>query len=202
MLQAPNFVNEVYLKSSSNDEFVVVGVISGAKGLKGEVRLHLFSGEAAWAKKIKSVELTSKKDPLKSGQIKSPQAKTTKKVSSLKVFPNDFILKLEGVDTREAAEALKFMEVAIDPSLLKSSKGESFFLSELLGYKVFDGETLVGEITSFQTNEAQDLLVIGEGKGEILIPLVKDFTIKIDNEKKEVRMRLPEGLTAANVDKS
>ena len=178
------------MKKQAPPGYETVGYISGVKGLKGELRLQLFADEAVWAKKLKSVLLLSRDNPTHTIE---------KKVIVLRSEQKGFILSLEEITTRELAETLKSMQVAILASLLESESGETLFLRELLGYLVFDGDLRLGCIIDFQTNTAQDLLVVKcEQDQEILIPLIKNFILRIDHEKKELHMQLPEGLTKVN----
>jgi 16S rRNA processing protein RimM len=206
-------------------DFSRVGVISGVKGLQGEMRVHFFAGEASWLKKLKTILLIrvpSKNQAThssfsaenktaqankpatesKPANENKPESKTEniieKKIIFFKPEGKGFLLKVEGVTTREGAEAMKGYEILVSDNFFESKKGENIFLGEILGYKVFDQEEMIGEISDFQTNTAQDLLVVKSLTEEILIPFIKPFILKIDHEKKEVRMQLPEGLITVN----
>jgi 16S rRNA processing protein RimM len=99
------------------------------------------------------------------------------------------LVKLHGVDSVEAAEALQweYLEAVGRPNL-----DEDEFLSEdLIGLEVFteDGEKL-GVIDDVLANPAHDVFVIGE----IMIPFVNQFVLSIDADARRVTVRLIPGM--------
>jgi len=170
-----------------------VGKVLDAHGIKGDIYALVFSGDASWVAKIKSLNLDNQ----------------TFEVKKIKVFKKGFIATLSQITDRNMAEALKGAEVWIDSFLFVSKDGESLFLSELLNFTL-DDKILgkIGSVHSFSTNGLQDLLVIsGERSSQnsaatlavtFEIPFVKEFVIKIDYSDKIIYMNLPEGLLTIN----
>jgi 16S rRNA processing protein RimM len=79
------------------------------------------------------------------------------------------------------------------------------YLSDLIGCVVFDGQREIGQIedVQFGSGEAPLLVVRGEQqrRGAQLpyeIPFAEAWLEKLDVERKQVRMRLPEGLLEVN----
>jgi 16S rRNA processing protein RimM len=174
--------------SNSEIKYVPVGRVKDAHGIKGELFIVLFAGEAAWLNKLKEIRLMKPDAP--AGQ--NPEIFPVK---AAKIHKNGFIAKTDLIKDRNRAEELKGFVLEIPESMLVSKKGESLYLREVLGFKVFTkakGE--VGTIEAFSTNTAQDLLVVKTSWGTFEIPFVKDFVENIDFEKKEVHLDLPEGL--------
>jgi ribosomal 30S subunit maturation factor RimM len=73
----------------------------------------------------------------------------------------------------------------------------------LIGCTVFDGEREVGEIedVQFGAGEAPLLVVRAKehkGKLPFEIPFAEAFLEKLDLERRQVRMKLPEGLLDVN----
>ena len=84
-------------------------------------------------------------------------------------------------------------------------RGQSVYqLTSLLGVDQqldYNGFTIIddlgneiGEVIDIIENPAQSLLVIERAGQEIFIPLVDDFVVEIDEQKKVMKMSLPEGL--------
>ena len=69
-----------------------------------------------------------------------------------------------------------------------------------MGCAVFDGEREIGKITdvAFGAGEAPLLVVNGETKLPYEIPFAEAYLEKVDVERKQVRMRLPDGLLDVN----
>jgi 16S rRNA processing protein RimM len=157
------------------------------RALKGEVKIHLFSGEAPWIKSVKKLFLK-----LKEEQVGFDIASTSLKGTQL-------ITKFKSINDRTHAEKWIGAEVFISEEHLQTKPGENFYLREVLGFKVLDHGIEVGTVIEFESNGAQDLLVIeSKDKTKILIPLIKEFIIKIDNASKVITMDLPPGLLEVN----
>lgn len=162
-----------------NTNWKHVGKVKDAHGLKGELYVLIFSGEAAWVKKLKYFKL----------------AEEIYEVESSKAFKQGLILKPKLITNRNQSEALKGLPFFIPESLLVSQKGETIYLSEIMGFEVFDHEKCLGKIKSTSMNGGHDLLQI-ELIGGILVevPFVESFIKEIVWAEKQVRMILPEGL--------
>lgn len=66
---------------------------------------------------------------------------------------------------------------------------------EIIGYTVIDeNDQALGVINDILESPEQDLVQIFKGEKEILIPLVDDFILAVDAEKKILFMELPDGL--------
>jgi 16S rRNA processing protein RimM len=110
------------------------------------------------------------------------------------------VLKFVGIETINDAEPL----VGADLQLPRSERAELepgwTYLSDLVGCTVFDGPREIGEIedVQFGAGEAPLLVVRSGGKVAYEIPFAEAFLEKLDVERKQVRMRLPEGLLEVN----
>ena len=74
------------------------------------------------------------------------------------------------------------------------------YLSDLVGCRVFDGEREIGPIQDvhFGAGEAPLLIVTSGAKLPYEIPFAEAYLEKVDVDRKQVRMRLPEGLLDVN----
>jgi 16S rRNA processing protein RimM len=131
------------------------------------------------------------------------------------------VLKLAGVDTISAAELLAGRELLILASDLPALEPDTWFVRDLLGCRLFDGTTLIGEITGVEYPMASDgrtrlpdaapLLEVTAvsdprgnpetsstgpaGRGEpVLVPFIKSWLDDLDLERKRIVMHLPPGL--------
>ena len=92
--------------------------------------------------------------------------------------------ELEGVDTMEAADALRGTVLYAARKDLKIPKGTAL-VAELIGLTVFhatDGAKL-GVLTDVIHPGATDIYVIKTEKGEAMVPVVPDFVREVDAEK-------------------
>lgn len=113
------------------------------------------------------------------------------------------VLKFQGVDTINDAEPLVGAELQLPRSERAELEPGWTYLSDLVGCTVFDGQREIGEIedVEFGAGEAPLLVVRGKeqrGKLPYEIPFADAYLEKLDLERKEVRMKLPEGLLEVN----
>ena len=117
------------------------------------------------------------------------------------------VLKFRGIETISDAEPLIGAELQV-PSRERAALEPGWtYLSDLIGCTVFDGEREVGEIedVQFGAGEAPLLVVRAKehkGKLPFEIPFAEAFLEKLDLERRQVRMKLPEGLLEVNERKS
>jgi 16S rRNA processing protein RimM len=175
------------VKNSRAPNLIKIGKVMEPRALKGELKIHLFSGEAPWIDSVKNLFLKIKDEPVSHGITSAIQKGT------------QLIVKLKGMNDRTMAEKWVGAEVWISEDHFNTKPGENFYLREILGFKVFANENEIGIIVDFDSNGSQDLIVVENAeKKKILIPLIKEFIIKIDNAKKMISMNLPEGLLEVN----
>ena len=125
-----------------------VGRVSKAHGILGELRIvpH-WDGSDALAN-AKQIWLTSK------GQ------RVAHVVERARAVPRAFLVKLRGVDDRNAAEALHGSTVDIDRSLLAPLEAGEYYLADLVGAKVFGPDGEVGEVTGIVSHPTVDVIVL------------------------------------------
>src|SRR6266403_400204 len=110
------------------------------------------------------------------------------------------VLKFQGVETISDAEPLVGAELQLPSSERAVLEPGWTYLSDLVGCKVFDGEREVGPIedVTFGAGEAPLLVVKSGAKLPYEIPFAQEYLEKVDLERKQIRMRLPEGLLDVN----
>jgi 16S rRNA processing protein RimM len=106
------------------------------------------------------------------------------------------ILKFKGVDTISAAEKLAGADVAIPFEQRAVLAGQEYYQSDLIGCEVVDpsGRSL-GFVDDFEETGGTPLLRVGEN---LLIPFAKSICTKIDLDRKQITVNLPDGLLDLN----
>ena len=110
------------------------------------------------------------------------------------------ILKLKGVNDRNAAEALKDCDVYITEEDLRELPEDTFYVRDLIGCRVInegsesENAEEIGTITDVLQNSAQDIYQIKTKSGkEVLIPAVGEFVKEINIGEKTVKVSLIPG---------
>lgn len=160
-----------------------VGKIVAIFGVNGDLILQHQLGKKTSLKGLEALFVEMAKDEMIPYFIQSAKIKSEEEI----------YLKLEGVDTKEAAQKLRQKEIWLPEDDFKKYAAKSATLS-LLGYHIIDEGTDIGPILEIIEQPHQLLARIDlEGK-EALIPLHEDSLEKIDKKKKLVHVVLPDGL--------
>ena len=171
---------------SGGGAYVRVGKVKDAHGIKGELFIVLFAGEAAWLDKLVNLRLVS--------DAPGSDAKNFT-LKSARLHKNGLIAKTVDLKDRNQAEALRGLILEIPEEFLTSIAGESIFLREIEGFRVYTSANgAVGTVTGFGSNGVQDLLVVKTDRGEFEIPFVDAFVTRLDFNTREIHLHLPEGL--------
>jgi len=122
------------------------------------------------------------------------------------------VLKLSGCDSISAAEQLAHHQLFVPATDLPALEAGAFFVGDLVGCQLFNGETLAGTVTAVEfattpdgrsrIEDAAPLLAIELPNAALdaeptLIPFVQDWIVSIDLATKRIVMHLPDGLLEA-----
>ena len=164
-------------------EYFKIGKFVAAYGLKGELVLKHELGKKTSLKGLQTIFIEEEKESFLPWFIESTKIKNEKEV----------FVKLEGVESREAAIKLTQKEVWFTDADIKKFSAKSSPIN-LLGYTIVNKKQRVGEILEI-IEQPHQLLCRVEIKGkEALIPLHENFLQGINHAKKQVNVELPEGL--------
>ena len=109
---------------------------------------------------------------------------------------NRVILKFRGRDRPEEVEELIGGDVQVSEDQRVSLPQDNYYHSDLIGCQVLEDEEVLGGVTGiFETGAAGCNLVVTRADGrEFMVPLVREFVLKVDVEKKVIQVNLPSGL--------
>jgi 16S rRNA processing protein RimM len=147
---------------------LLVGVISGAHGLKGEVKVKTFTA---------SPDGIGRYGPLFTDTGRSFAVKTLRAIKGDSVS-----LLFKGVNDRRSAERLKGLRLYIPRSALPESKKNEFYHADLLGLRVEDesGKKL-GIVRGIHNFGASDVIEIEDAHGETtMIPFTREIVPTVD----------------------
>jgi 16S rRNA processing protein RimM len=159
------------------------GKLVAVHGLKGELILEHELGKKSSLKDVKAIFIEDKKNSFFPWFVESTKIKSD----------SETYLKLEGLDSREAAAKLFPKDVWLTEEDFKRLSSKSA-PANLLGYMIWNGNEKLSEVLEVIEQPHQLLCRIEYLNKEVLIPLNENFLKKIDHKKKEVRVELPEGL--------
>lgn len=103
-------------------------------------------------------------------------------------------IQFDDVSSEEEANALLKKKLFLPLSLLPPLEGNQFYFHEIIGFDVFDKKKQIGKVIRVNDQTAQPLLEIEDQGKTSLIPLHDDFIEKLHRDKKQLILKIPEGL--------
>lgn len=164
-------------------EYLSIGQIVNLHGVQGEVKVYPLTDNVLRFKKLKEVYVEV------GSELKSF------KILEVKMLKNMVVLKLEGIDTVEAALKLKDCYLKVDREKAVKLPKDNYFICDLIDIEVFDIEgKLLGKVSDIIQTGSNDVYIVkNEGK-ELLIPALKSVFKEINIEDRKIIVELPEGL--------
>ncbi|MGA7648465.1 MAG: ribosome maturation factor RimM [Terriglobales bacterium] len=176
----------------ASGEWITLAVVVKTQGRRGEVAVELHSDvPGRFRQELRLWALA------KDGQRREVM------VEDLWPHKNFLVLKFQGIETINDAEPLVGAELQVPRKERAQLEPGWTYLSDLIGCTVFDGPLEIGEIEDVQFGAGEaPLLVVSnrEQRSKIPyeIPFADAYLEKLDLERKQVRMKLPEGLLEVN----
>lgn len=182
---------------------IQIGVVCRSHGLGGELRVRLSDPGSSALDEIAHVWIG---ESVAGGAARSP----LKKWKIERVRPQDggfYLITLEGLRSRSAADALHSALLYAPREELEPLAEDEFYVSDVVGFSVFTvGQDAVGAVRSVLLNPGSDLLVIARpgkpgttAEEDVLVPLVPEIVVEIDFEQRRVVIDPPEGLLDINL---
>jgi 16S rRNA processing protein RimM len=161
-----------------NEPRIEIGGIARAHGIKGEVVIVTHDPDSDTLGRVETIYVAGAPRTIK-------QARDTHR---------GWLVALDGVVTRNDAEALQGKPVEVDRAALELDEND-VLLNDLIGcaVKKVDG-TPWGTVAEVEPGDFQDLLVIHDNGIERLLPLVDVFVTDIDLDANVITVDPPEGL--------
>ena len=161
-----------------SESSILLAIIGAAHGIKGEVRVKPY-GEPHMLNQYG--KLHDKKG------IKY-------KITRMRPQKSMLVVKFEGVNTRNEAEALNGIELYVEKSKLPALEDEDeFYIDDLIGMKVLDPDgNTIGKVTALPNFGAGDLLEIGLSRGgSALMPFTREVVPEISFENSKITVIPP-----------
>jgi 16S rRNA processing protein RimM len=110
-------------------------------------------------------------------------------VKSARWHGEHLVIQLEGIDTRDQAEALRGAWLLIPPEERMPLEEGQYYIDDLIGMEVFteSGER-IGKLKHVRRGAAYDFYDIGA----YTIPAVEEYILEVDVPNKRMVVRLPE----------
>lgn len=166
----------------NKEELIPIGRITGAHGIKGEVKLAPYGPLDELALNVVYIQ----------GPGSEPEPR---RIIARRVHKGVYLVVLEGVPDRNGAEALAGREVLVPRSELPEAGEDEFYHSDLVGMEVVteDGR-LIGRVRNIFPTGGNEVIEATGPFGDVLIPVIESVIIRVDAGEGKITVRLMEGL--------
>ena len=161
-------------------ERIKVGKITSPVGIKGEVKVYPYTDYPERFEELETVQADG----------------DTVEIEKVRYHKNLVILKLKGINDRNAAEAMRDKFLTISKDEVRELDDDEYFIFDLIGLEAVDQESRhLGKVTDVIQNSAQDLYEITTDSGKKnLVPAVYELVTDIDINSGIMRINPIEGL--------
>ncbi|SES93777.1 ribosome maturation factor RimM [Stigmatella erecta] len=148
-----------------------LGYVARAHGIQGEIAIRTFDAASEALDVVERLSVRTR-----AGEER------VLRIEDVRPTPKENIVALEGVDSREAAEALVGAAVFVYREDLEPPEEGQFFQGDLVGLTAVDesGQALGQVAEIWNTGEVPNLVIRGEGKPEIIVPFADEFVPTVD----------------------
>lgn len=167
-----------------SEELIPVGKIIGTHGIRGQIKLHSYSGNFDSLSTVRSVLLRYPDGSLHDYTIRDAKDNNGR-----------FILALAGFDSINSVEPLVGSELCIRRCDLPEPDEDEYYWCDLIGLQVVTGEGIpLGTVADIFNSGSSDIYVVQGGPREYLIPAIGDVIRTIDLEGGRIIVTPLEGL--------
>jgi 16S rRNA processing protein RimM len=154
--------------------FIVVGRCGAAHGVRGWIHVQSFTDPPE-----NLIEYLP-------WFVRTAGGQTELRVVAHRPHRHGFVVRLDGVEDREAAERLRGSEIVIDERQLPPPDADEYYWKDLIGLRVVDtAGGVLGEVTGIMDTAGHDVLVVKPPEtdaAEMLIPFVGAIVLSVDLE--------------------
>jgi 16S rRNA processing protein RimM len=170
--------------AASEPRFLIIGKVERPHGVRGEVRVSILTDlpeRFTWLKRVFVGDRTLREYG----------------VEAARLHGGTVLLKLTGIDDRNAAESLRSMLLQVPAEESIPLEEGEYFLYQLVGLEVVSetGE-VIGELQEVIETGANYVFLVRGPLGEVLLPDTKEVVRQIDFEQRRMTVHLLPGLLA------
>jgi 16S rRNA processing protein RimM len=165
-------------EKDSAEKSVEIGVVGRPHGLRGALHIFLHNPASEILCEVESVALAAKgADAVRY------------RVAEVRRAAKSCIVALEGVDSRERAEALTGARVHVPRAALPRLDAGEYYVADLIGLEVRQAGTRLGAVTGSRAQGGIEVLSVHGEECEIEVPFVADYVVEVDLPAARIEVR-------------
>ncbi len=152
-------------------DYLLIGEITKPQGVQGELKLRPITCDP------------SRFEGMTCAYVKDGDTYRRVEIQVRRAGADAVFLRMEGVHTRNDAEAMRGTMLYVDRAHAVELDDDSSFICDLIGLKgVLTGGGEIGELVDVMQPGGNDVYVFQGSKGEVLVPALKSVVVKVDLE--------------------
>lgn len=165
---------------------MVVGRIVKPHGVRGELRVEVLTELPERLTWLEQLYLARDADEQEPERVE---------IRKVRLHKEQALLQLAGIDTREAAEALRSMLLLIPLEDALPLAEDEYYFYQLEGLDVYTDEgELLGVVQEVLETGANEVFVVAGARGELLLPNTLEVVQEIDLEAGRITVHILPGL--------
>lgn len=161
---------------------ILIGRVQGAHGVQGELKVQPLCDDPHRFSDLEEVILTK------------GNRQMTHAIDQVRYHKGSVLLVLADVEDRTAAELLKGYECHIPLALRRPLPPDRFYIEDLIGLDVYQGDEHLGQVKEILQPGANDVYVVKRAEEVIYVPALKEVVRQVDLAAGRMDVDLPKGL--------
>jgi 16S rRNA processing protein RimM len=168
------------------NDYLIIGKLIGAHGVAGELKVFPITDDARRFSSLTDILLLDANE----------KSVKNLKIISTRPAGSNILCTVEGIHDREAAQALFGHFIAVSRNQAVQLPDHQYFIADLVGCRVYDDTIgLLGVVSDVLHQSGADVFIIArENKKDLLVPFLKSIVSRVEIEKREIFVCLPDGL--------
>lgn len=164
--------------------WVELGVIARPHGVTGELRVHVYNPDSTLLEELGEIFVLAEGD--------DPPSLVD--IVSTRRGPKALLMRLAGVESREDADALRGLRLAVPRDALPSLEEGEFYHADLIGLVAYTGETRIGEVVEVLDYPSIECLRVRMEDGFLEVPMLPQWLDRVDIEAGKVHLKTLEDI--------
>ena len=171
-----------------NEDMFRIGLVVRPQGIRGELKIQPLTDDISRYQGLQTV------------WVEQEGAYRESKITVNRVDENSVYVYLEGCYTRDGAEMLRNAYLCVPRSQTITLPAHTWFISDLIGCRVFSGEACIGTLDDVIQTGGVDVYSVRKENGKhVLFPALRRLIQSVSVETKTMRVD-PQVLSEVSVD--
>lgn len=159
--------------------WIELGVVARPHGIAGELRVHVFNPDSTMLEELAEVFLIGE----------DGEEPALVEIVSARRGPKALLMRLEGVGSREDAEALRGYTLCVPREALPELEEGEYYHADLIGLEAFDGPRPIGKVIEVVDYPSSECLKIERPGGYLEVPMLPRWLDRVDLEGGSVYLK-------------